>query len=801
MKAKYIILAAAALAALSCNKFEKLSKNPYAMESNQGKSESFVQPMLYKTGYNLASVFRSTTSQLMQYAITTTSDVTSRIVANYNIPEGTSDDVWSGLYIQFGNARKMYETAVREDNKSMQAVALVMQSMLISLITDTYGDVPFEDAGRIILVGAESDKYTTGYDSQKDIYRGGVVMLEEANALFAESEDVQFSPICDRTYAGDLDKWRRFGNALYAKVLNRIAMKVIEEDEGILELDDKWGAISVTAKLSELYGCFVSGAGTYPTMRDRGDGALAFFDYDDEYAHTPFYSITSGIWNSVAACDVLMRRMLDTTEKIDSDGITYYSYLSPEKGGHPVDPRWDCYYRKAGAAPTQMLSEAQKRFFDSDEHKSSAGNSLVGRMTNGEVSSGITGKVFDVKNPSHYALMNFSELCFIFAEAGARGYIADASSYGAYQGLLKRGVTENILEWRSDLDDETPEVVVERPSLTGFRMDMTVDVSKGTHVKAYLNSDHSNYIDLMGGGTLRMVYSPADNLQLTGRYTLSNGEMKYQLPVIPLKTFTIQDGSYVEFTGEMMNPTLNITATEQTKASVSTSGEVGRSVDFVCGVIITKTLNDMGLQFIIDAPEDMQLHSELQAMSKEEQSKLAVTMLTTGMYLNSASTGSFSMNSALSSFLNSQISSISGNALRTLDLSFGMDNTTDASGQQHTDYSFKFAKRFLNNRLKVAVGGKVTTGEEMPGGRNNSFFDNVSMEYRLDQSATKYLNFYFENNSYDWLDGYSQKYGGGFIWRRSLQKFTDIFRLKEPLRTVPAVRRDTLKTTPAHETK
>ena len=236
-------------------------------------------------------------------------------------------------------------------------------------------------------------------------------------------------------------------------------MKVIEENEGVLELDDKWGAVSVTAKLSELYGCYISGAGTYPTMRDRGDGALAFFDYDDEYAHTPFYSITSGIWNSVAACDVLMRRMLDTTEKVDSDGITYYSYLSPEKGGHPVDPRWDCYYRKTGAAPTQMLSEAQKRFFDSDEHKSAAGNSLVGRMTNGEVSSGITGKVFDVKNPSHYALMNFSELCFIFAEAGARGYIADASSYGAFLELLKRGVTENILEWRSDLDSETPEVV------------------------------------------------------------------------------------------------------------------------------------------------------------------------------------------------------------------------------------------------------------------------------------------------------------------------------------------------------
>jgi hypothetical protein len=155
------------------------------------------------------------------------------------------------------------------------------------------------------------------------------------------------------------------------------------------------------------------------------------------------------------------------------------------------------------------------------------------------------------------------------------------------------------------------------------------------------------------------------------------------------------------------------------------------------------------------------------------------------------------MNSALSSFLNSEINSITGNALRSLDLSFGMDNSTDATGQDRTDYSFKFAKRFLNNRLKLAVGGKVTTAEELPGGRNNSFFDNVSLEYRLDDTANKYLNLYFENNSYDWLDGYTQKYGGGFIWRRTLQNFTDIFRLKDDSNTLtlPPVRTDSTKTT------
>ena len=344
---------------------------------------------------------------------------------------------------------------------------------------------------------------------------------------------------------------------------------------------------------------------------------------------------------------------------------------------------------------------------------------------------------------------------------------------------------------------DTTQTAVSRPPINGFRMDMTLNVSKGAHIMAYMNADHSNYIDLMGGGNLRMLYSPADNLQLTGRYTLSNGEMKYALPIIPLKTFHIQDGSYIEFTGDPMNPTLNIAAVERTKATVTGTNGVGRSVAFDCGVNITRTLNDMGLEFTLDAPEDMQLHGELQAMGVEQRGKLAVTMLTTGMYLADGNTKPFSMNSALSSFLSSEISNLTGNALRTLDLSFGMDNSTDATGRTHTDYSFKFAKRFLNNRLKVAIGGKVTTGAELPGGRNNSFFDNVSLEYRLDDTANKYLNVYFQNNSYDWLDGYTQKYGGGFLWRRTLQNFTDIFRFKDDSNTLtlPPVRTDSTKTT------
>ena len=333
---------------------------------------------------------------------------------------------------------------------------------------------------------------------------------------------------------------------------------------------------------------------------------------------------------------------------------------------------------------------------------------------------------------------------------------------------------EELIKFTS-FTDTTTTTVTHQP-LSGFNMDMTMNIDQGAHVMCYLNADHSNYVDLIGGGRLRMTYNAQGELRLTGKYTLDNGEMKYSLPVIPLKTFTIQDGSYIEFTGDPMNPKLNIMATERTKANVGASGQE-RSVDFDCGVNITQTLSNMGLEFTLDAPEDMTLHNELQAMGTEQRGKLAVTMLTTGMYLADGNTSGFSMNSALSSFLQSEINNITGNALRTLDLSFGMDNATDASGNTHTDYSFKFSKRFWNNRLKIVVGGKVSTGAEVTN-QNESFFDNVTFEYRLGNSADKYVKLYYDNNAYDWLEGNTREYGVGLIWRRSLQHFNDIFKLK-----------------------
>ena len=340
--------------------------------------------------------------------------------------------------------------------------------------------------------------------------------------------------------------------------------------------------------------------------------------------------------------------------------------------------------------------------------------------------------------------------------------------------------TDNRLEGLVEFVNfkDTTKQVINRPPLTGLDMDLSINIDEGARVNCYLNADHSNYIDIVGGGDMRLRYNMADEIRLTGRYTINSGEMKYSMPVIPLKTFTIHEGSYIQFRGDPMNPTLNLTATEETKSTVGGSSGEGRVVKFNSGVVVTKTLNDMGLEFIIDAPEDMTIHNQLQMMSKEERGKIAVTMLTTGMYLADGNTSDFTMNSALSAFLNSQINQISNKALRTLDVSFGVDNSFNDQGALHTDYSFKFAKRFWNNRLRIVVGGKLSSGADIEN-QNETFFDNVTFEYRLSPTSNKYLNVFYKRDDYDWLEGNVSRFGAGFMWKRKLRHFRDIFRFNK----------------------
>lgn len=340
----------------------------------------------------------------------------------------------------------------------------------------------------------------------------------------------------------------------------------------------------------------------------------------------------------------------------------------------------------------------------------------------------------------------------------------------------------------TSFSDTTTVVRQEVPtvSLGGLDMVMMVHIDPSVRVKVDLDASNDNRIELEGGGDLSMKYTPQGDLTLTGRYTLSGGLMKYALPVIVAKEFAIDNGSYVEWTGNPMDPMLNFKATDRTRASVS-EGENGgsRMVNFDVSVVVKNRLDNLSFAFDVSAPEDATVQNELTAMGAEERGKQALYIMVMKTYLGTGpigggggGLGKLNMGSALTSVLSSQINSLMGN-LKNASLSVGVEDHDDSeTGSKRTDYSFRYSQRLFNNRFQIVIGGKVSQGENATNDAE-SFIDNISLEYRLDRTGTRYIRLFYDKNYESVLEGEITETGVGIVLRKKLDKLSELFIFKK----------------------
>ena len=340
----------------------------------------------------------------------------------------------------------------------------------------------------------------------------------------------------------------------------------------------------------------------------------------------------------------------------------------------------------------------------------------------------------------------------------------------------------------TSFSDTTTVVRQEVPtvSLGGLDMVMMVHIDPSVRLKVDLDASNDNRIELEGGGDLSMKYTPQGDLTLTGRYTLSGGLMKYALPVIAAKEFAIDNGSYVEWTGNPMDPMLNFKATDRIRASVS-EGENGgtRTVNFDVSIVIKNRLDDLSFAFDVSAPEDATIQNELTAMGAEERGKQALYIMVMKTYLGTGpigggggGVGKLNMGSALNSVLSSQINSLMGN-LKNASVSVGIeDHDLSDTGGKRTDYSFRYSQRLFNNRFQIVIGGKVSTGENATNNAE-SFIDNISLEYRLDRTGTRYVRLFDDKNYESVLEGEITETGVGLVLRKKLDKLSELFIFKK----------------------
>src|SRR5690606_25972028 len=89
------------------------------------------------------------------------------------------------------------------NHMNLHNMAKILKCHGIMVVTDTYGDVPYSQAGKGYLDGI----VTPVYDPQRDIYLSVLSTLDEAGSSLSNSNPIESS---DALYNGDIVKWKRF---------------------------------------------------------------------------------------------------------------------------------------------------------------------------------------------------------------------------------------------------------------------------------------------------------------------------------------------------------------------------------------------------------------------------------------------------------------------------------------------------------------------------------------------------------------------------------------------------------------
>jgi hypothetical protein len=193
---------------LNVNKTAATSVNPVFTFNNSIVNMSLpANTLMYEVG-------------IVQQMVTPNSGVLTG--ANFNQP--SSDNIpalWQRMYRNV--IRNTYDvintTKALPNRPNLYNMARIWQSYAFLLLTDTYGDVPYSEAGK----GYTDQVILPKYEAQQAIFTGLIKEVTEAAAALDATKTKEAAEVL---YGGDIVKWKKFANSL----LLRIGMRLTEVD-------------------------------------------------------------------------------------------------------------------------------------------------------------------------------------------------------------------------------------------------------------------------------------------------------------------------------------------------------------------------------------------------------------------------------------------------------------------------------------------------------------------------------------------------------------------------------------------
>lgn len=398
-KIKLILICGLALGlAYSCTKdFEEINTNPNRTLVGMIEASGMFEPILYNSANQWLNRTWYYNDELIQFTAFT-GGVTRR--EHQYFLEDSRD--WYGFwshYATYGkNVDHMYELAVEQGDKSLEAIALTFKVLFFSNMTDMFGSVPYVEA----FTGRKpGGTITPVFNSQKEIYELMFNDLEKANDIYA-TNPVFLHPSMDGMYKGDMAGWRRFNNSLYLRLLCRVSGRT---------------EMNAGAKMTEI----INSPTKYPVFTSNQHNATVKFSGSDPYISNFGLTTESEFTSSGRK---LTRQLIGMTVITDGGGNQIY-----------VDPRLPIIGKKnniVAVNPNNIWIGTKSGCTDQER-------STVDRGT-----SWLNYKVFCRRDaPATY--MDYAEIQFIFAEAALKGYITGGEA--AAKGYYEAGLRASMAKW------------------------------------------------------------------------------------------------------------------------------------------------------------------------------------------------------------------------------------------------------------------------------------------------------------------------------------------------------------------
>lgn len=198
---------------LSCTaEFEETNTDPNKL--TEITAGSALNPVIYELAKRNAIEVRNIGAPMMQMFIQTSDYINAPFL--YSFTQNVGASLWNTYYLQLYNLKEMEAAALRDELPNYEAISLTLRAYAIAMLTDTFGDVPVNNA-----LQAEEGEWYPAFTPQEEIYLQLLEDLEYANALYDEESGMPY--VEDILFQNDVTKWQKFTNSLHLRLLLRIS--------------------------------------------------------------------------------------------------------------------------------------------------------------------------------------------------------------------------------------------------------------------------------------------------------------------------------------------------------------------------------------------------------------------------------------------------------------------------------------------------------------------------------------------------------------------------------------------------